>query len=149
MSRPSGGVHAFLTCTHESASKRVLDALDAAEETGARLSCSTSSSMPHDRFTSFSDFYPFYLSEHRSAACRRLHFAGTMSVIVLSLAAALMTRWWLLALVPIAGLWLCLGRTFHFRTQQARHLCPSLVQPVRGFRHVPRHADRQDQVLTI
>src|SRR5687767_6847695 len=30
-------VHAFLTGTHQSVSKRVLDALDAAEETGARF----------------------------------------------------------------------------------------------------------------
>ncbi|HVF16006.1 MAG TPA: DUF962 domain-containing protein [Steroidobacteraceae bacterium] len=67
------------------------------------VSLSTSSSMPHDRFTSFSDFYPFYLSEHRSVACRRLHFAGTMTVIVLALAAVLSMRWWLFALVPIAG----------------------------------------------
>jgi hypothetical protein len=61
------------------------------------------SSMPHDRFTSFSDFYPYYLSEHRSIACRRLHFAGTLSVIALALAAVVSMRWWLFALVPIAG----------------------------------------------
>jgi hypothetical protein len=92
----------------ESVSKRVLDALDAAEETGARFSAchlmnQIASSMPHDRFTSFSDFYPYYLTEHRSAACRRLHFAGTTSVIVLALAAMLSMRWWLFALLPIAG----------------------------------------------
>ena len=55
------------------------------------------------RFATFRDFYPFYLSEHRNAACRKLHFAGTTLVLVL-LAAALVTReWWLLALVPVAG----------------------------------------------
>lgn len=55
------------------------------------------------RYASFREFYPFYLSEHRNATCRRLHFAGT-TLVVLLLAAALWTRlWWLLALVPIAG----------------------------------------------
>jgi hypothetical protein len=29
------------------------------------------------RFTSFADFYPFYLSEHAVRATRRLHFVGT------------------------------------------------------------------------
>ena len=55
------------------------------------------------RFATFRDFYPFYLSEHRNATCRKLHFAGTTLVVVL-LAAAVATReWWLLALVPVAG----------------------------------------------
>ncbi|MEJ0004146.1 MAG: DUF962 domain-containing protein [Pararobbsia sp.] len=30
-----------------------------------------------DHFASFSEFYPYYLSEHRNAACRRLHFVGS------------------------------------------------------------------------
>ncbi|MGZ5584699.1 MAG: Mpo1-like protein, partial [Usitatibacter sp.] len=29
------------------------------------------------RFKSFREFYPFYLSEHRNATCRKLHFAGS------------------------------------------------------------------------
>ena len=29
------------------------------------------------RFASFAEFFPFYLSEHRNATCRKLHFAGT------------------------------------------------------------------------
>ena len=55
------------------------------------------------RFASFREFYPFYLSEHRNAACRRLHFAGSAIVLVLLLLAFVMRAWWLLALVPVAG----------------------------------------------
>ena len=29
------------------------------------------------RFTSFAEFYPFYLSEHANRTCRRLHFVGS------------------------------------------------------------------------
>ncbi len=29
-----------------------------------------------DRYASFREFYPFYLSEHANPVCRRLHFAG-------------------------------------------------------------------------
>ncbi|MCB1608905.1 MAG: DUF962 domain-containing protein, partial [Xanthomonadales bacterium] len=28
-------------------------------------------------FTSFAEFYPFYLGEHQNLTCRRLHFAGS------------------------------------------------------------------------
>ena len=56
-----------------------------------------------DRYRTFRDFYPFYLSEHRHPVCRRLHLAGSMLVIV-AIAAAAVTRnaWWLLA-APVAG----------------------------------------------
>jgi hypothetical protein len=55
------------------------------------------------RFASFREFYPFYLSEHRNAACRRLHFAGSAIVLLLLVLALAMRAWWLLALVPVAG----------------------------------------------
>ena len=55
------------------------------------------------RFATFREFYPFYLSEHRNATCRKLHFAGSTLVLALIAAAASTGEWWLLALVPIAG----------------------------------------------
>jgi hypothetical protein len=56
-----------------------------------------------DRYASFRDFYPFYLSEHRHRACRRLHFVGSLLVLA-AIAVAILTRnpWWLLA-APVAG----------------------------------------------
>jgi hypothetical protein len=33
------------------------------------------------QYRSFSDFYPFYLSEHNDRTCRRLHFAGTLLAV--------------------------------------------------------------------
>jgi hypothetical protein len=61
------------------------------------------SSMPNDRYNRFADFYSFYLSEHRTAACRRLHFVGTTLVIGICVGAPIVTKWWLLALIPVAG----------------------------------------------
>lgn len=29
------------------------------------------------RFTNFSEFYPYYLSEHRNSTCRSLHYIGS------------------------------------------------------------------------
>jgi hypothetical protein len=36
---------------------------------------------PATGFTSFREFYPYYLSEHADRTCRRLHFVGTTLVI--------------------------------------------------------------------
>jgi hypothetical protein len=57
----------------------------------------------NDRFNSFREFYPFYLSEHLTPACRRLHFIGT-SLVIGCLVAAIVSRntWWLLA-APLCG----------------------------------------------
>lgn len=55
------------------------------------------------RFQRFADFYPYYLSEHRNRTCRRLHFVGTLLVIVVIAMAALRRAPWLLLLAPVAG----------------------------------------------
>lgn len=55
------------------------------------------------RFENFAQFYPYYLGEHRNRNCRRLHFAGSLAVLVLlAVAFARGSLWWLLA-VPVAG----------------------------------------------
>ena len=54
-------------------------------------------------YTRFSDFYPFYLGEHRNLICRRLHFVGSTLVLV-TLAWVLGTqRWDELILLPLFG----------------------------------------------
>jgi hypothetical protein len=54
-------------------------------------------------YGSFGAFYPFYLTEHSRSGTRRLHFAGTL-LVLLTLAYALATRrWGLLVLLPVFG----------------------------------------------
>ncbi len=55
------------------------------------------------RYQSFRDFYPYYLSEHSDRTCRRLHFVGTLLVILIAVAAAATGRPSLLWLLPIVG----------------------------------------------
>lgn len=59
--------------------------------------------MSDPQFHSFSEFYPYYLDEHRDRNCRRLHFIGSLLVLIV-LASVLVTgAWlWLLAL-PVIG----------------------------------------------
>ena len=50
------------------------------------------------RFSSFREFYPYYLAEHGNRACRRLHFAGTSLVLgCLVMLVRSLNPWWLLA----------------------------------------------------
>ena len=54
--------------------------------------------MSAQKYATFTDFYPFYLSEHANRTCRRLHFAGTsIGLACLLLALATQNFWWLLA----------------------------------------------------
>ncbi len=55
------------------------------------------------RFRSFSEFYPYYLSEHRNATCRRMHFIGTTLVLAILVAMIATQQWWMGLLLPIAG----------------------------------------------
>ena len=56
-----------------------------------------------ERYRSFKDFYPFYLSEHANRVSRRLHFLGTSIALLLLIAAFATQRWWLLGLALIQG----------------------------------------------
>ncbi|MFM9843721.1 MAG: Mpo1-like protein [Dongiaceae bacterium] len=55
------------------------------------------------KFRSFEEFWPYYVGEHRQAATRHLHFAGTTAAIVIAVAAALSLNVWLLAPALIAA----------------------------------------------
>jgi hypothetical protein len=49
-------------------------------------------------FSTFADFYPFYLSQHSDRTCRRLHFVGTsLGLAALLNAFSTLNFWWLLA----------------------------------------------------
>jgi hypothetical protein len=51
----------------------------------------------------FAKFYPFYLSQHRNRACRRLHFIGSGSVLALGVYFIASARFELLWLLPLIG----------------------------------------------
>ena len=55
------------------------------------------------QFTSFTQFYPYYLSEHQNLTCRRLHFIGSTLILVLLVYTLMTEHWMLLWYVPVLG----------------------------------------------
>lgn len=53
-----------------------------------------------ERYQAFSDFYPFYLSQHENDTCRRLHFVGVIGAMI-SLAAITATGSWSYLWLPV------------------------------------------------
>lgn len=69
-------------------------------------------------YTSFAEFWPFYLREHSKPRTRALHYAGTSLVVAIAAFAVLTGRWWWLLAVPVAGYgfaWLA-----HFKIEKNR-----------------------------
>ena len=55
-----------------------------------------------ERFTTYREFWPFYLREHSKRATRILHYVGTALALVFLITGVIGDRWALLA-VPFAG----------------------------------------------
>ena len=55
------------------------------------------------RYSSFRDFWPFYLREHSRPRTRAFHYAGTSLVVIVALAALVTGNLWLLLAMPVAG----------------------------------------------
>lgn len=54
-------------------------------------------------YSSFAEFYPYYLSEHQNDTCRRLHFIGSFFVLAIIVYGLISQQWlWLLTL-PVCG----------------------------------------------
>jgi hypothetical protein len=82
------------------------------------------------RFTNFSEFYPYYLTQHDKRMCRRTHFIGTSAAI----AAVVqyidsMNPWWLLAAVIFGYGAAWVGHFFFEKNRPA-----SFDQPLYSFR---------------
>jgi hypothetical protein len=55
------------------------------------------------RFKRFDEFYPFYLEEHQDRTCRRLHFVGSLLVLLVLAAGAWLQNWWALPIALVLG----------------------------------------------
>jgi hypothetical protein len=89
------------------------------------------------RYTTFREFYPFYLHEHRDPRCRRMHFVGTSLAIATVLAALLTGNALWLLVAPVAGYgcaWLGHHRFEHNQPATFRYPLYSLLGDFAMFR---------------
>jgi hypothetical protein len=56
-----------------------------------------------EKFNSFKEFYPYYLSEHSNKTCRAVHFIGSTLVIIVFIIAITTRHFRLLFLLPFIG----------------------------------------------
>jgi hypothetical protein len=56
-----------------------------------------------EQYKTFTEFYPFYLSEHSNRVSRRLHFIGTSIALAVLAVAVLMQMWWLVLVALVQG----------------------------------------------
>lgn len=56
-----------------------------------------------NKFHSFAEFYPYYLSEHQHPTCRRLHLLGSLLVVATLLWAVFSASPMLLWALPLIG----------------------------------------------
>ncbi|MCG9730440.1 DUF962 domain-containing protein [Shewanella sp. Isolate13] len=54
-------------------------------------------------YSSFAEFYPFYLSQHQDKTCRVLHYIGSVLVFFVLFYSLLTARWGMLLALPIIG----------------------------------------------
>lgn len=59
--------------------------------------------MIDERFATFKEFWPYYLSEHRLPSNRLLHYLGTIASLSLLIFALVSQNWWLVIVCFLLG----------------------------------------------
>ncbi len=91
--------------------------------------------IPEHTYTSFAEFYPFYISEHANRTSRRLHVIGTFLVICCAIAGLLVNLRLLIALPFIGYGFAWAGHVFFEKIRPAtfKHPLYSLMGDFRLF----------------
>ena len=92
--------------------------------------------MAERKYTTFKDFFPYYLREHARSGTRSWHYVGTGLVILLALTAIVTGTWWMLLLLPVAGYFFAwVSHAFVERNKPATFTYPlwSLIADFRMF----------------
>ena len=77
------------------------------------------------QYTSFREFYPFYLGEHSNRTCRLLHFVGTTLGLGMFVTATLtFNPWWLLAGLVTGYAFAWIGHFFFEKNRPATFTYP-------------------------
>lgn len=76
-------------------------------------------------YRSFSEFYPFYLSQHANAVCRRLHLVGSTLVLLLLGWLIMHAQWaWLPSVLVVGYGFAWVGHFFFEKNRPATFTYP-------------------------
>lgn len=92
-----------------------------------------------ERFSSFREFYPYYLGEHRNRTCRRLHFVGScVAIAFVAMSVVDRNPWWLLGALLAGYGFAWVGHFFFENNRPAtfRHPLYSFVGDWAMFRDI-------------
>ncbi len=79
----------------------------------------------HKNYHSFKEFYPFYLSQHQNPTCRRLHFVGSLLVLVTLFSVVITRQFHYLLALPLIGYGFAwLGHFFFEKNKPATFIYP-------------------------
>ena len=82
--------------------------------------------MSNDKLQSFSEFWPFYVGEHRLPSNRLLHYVGTLAGLSLWVTALVKLNPWLALAAALMGYGLAwVGHFVIERNRLATHLLPT------------------------
>ena len=56
-----------------------------------------------ERYQSFQEFYPYYLSEHSNRVCRGLHYIGTLLALTMWIYAFTTAQYWFILAGVVVG----------------------------------------------
>ena len=59
--------------------------------------------MGEPRITTFEEFWPYYIGEHRVPICRGLHYVGTSIATCTAVTAVVTGTWWLFPIALVCG----------------------------------------------
>lgn len=80
---------------------------------------------PDNKITTYAEFWPYYLEEHRKSTTRNLHYFGTTLGIAMVVIAVATQTWWLLAVAVVSGyLFAWIGHFFVEKNRPATFTYP-------------------------
>ena len=56
-----------------------------------------------ERFESFAEFYPYYLTEHSNGVCRGLHYIGSLQALLVAVYGVVSGNYWLVLAGILTG----------------------------------------------
>ncbi|MCY4190354.1 MAG: DUF962 domain-containing protein [Rhodospirillaceae bacterium] len=89
-----------------------------------------------NKITTYAEFWPFYLKEHRKPVTRHLHYFGSSLGITTVIVAIAAQTWWLLVVALVSGyLFAWIGHFFVEKNRPATFTYPlwSLISDFRMF----------------